>query len=236
MKKTINLAFTDFKLIFRDASLRAFTIFPVILLIVFVYLLPLLTSRYFVLTPYLVIILSMGVLSNTQMFNFISSMVLIDEKETEVAKIYGIIPLSKLQYLFSRFLLPYLITVITTFILLKVQPFFSISVINILLISLLNSMIVPLYVMTMAIMVNNRMQGMVYIKAFNLIILIPVIAFFVPENYIHIFGLFPSHWVFQSISYTVQERSIGWLVILGFLYYGFLLWVVSRHFFKKHFV
>lgn len=235
MQKIIKLALTDFKLIFRDPSLRAFLIFPIVLLAVFGWLLPMLVEKYEVITPYIPVLLSMGVLTSTQMFNFISSMVLIDEKETEVAKIYGVVPLTKWQYLLSRFLLPYGITALVTAILLYVQPFYNVGFTNTLLISLLTSMMVPLYVMTMNIMVQNRMQGMVYLKALNLIILIPVVAFFVPTEFKHLFGIFPSHWIFQSIAHIAQEISIGWIVSIGLVYFIILLWYVSKSFIRKQF-
>lgn len=235
MKKIITLAFSDFKLIFRDASLRVFLLFPIVLLVVFGWVLPLLVEKYAQITPYIPVLLSMGVLSATQMFNFISSMVLIEEKETNVAKIYGVVPLSRWEYLLSRFLLPYFITAIITAALLLAQPFYHIAIGNIILISLLTSLIVPVYVMVMNTVAQNRVQGMVYIKAFNLIILIPVAAFFVPDSLKHLFGILPTHWIFQSIYNIHNDTPIGWVVSIGFIYFVLLLVYFSRVFFHKHF-
>lgn len=236
MKNIIKLALTDFKLIFRDTSLRTFLFFPIILIVLVTWALPSLVEKYDFLIPYLPIFIVVAVIENTQMFCFISSMVLIDEKESEVAKVYGILPFTKFQYIVSRFLIPYFFTAILNIILFWVQPFYNVSLGDNLIISFLTALIVPVYVLAINGIVKNRMQGMVYIKAFNMIVLIPIAAFFVPEKIKHIFGIFPTHWIFQSINSVTNNLSIGIVSTIGFLFLGTLLWVVSRLFIQKHFV
>ena len=131
MKKIITLAVTDFKLIYRDPSLRAFLFFPIILFVLVLYFLPNWIVEYEFLKPYVSVMLMLAVIENTQMFSFINSMVLIDEKETDVAKIYGVVPMSKIQFLVSRFIFPFTITFILNVILLKLQTLMPISWVSI---------------------------------------------------------------------------------------------------------
>jgi len=236
MKKIFKLAITDFKLIFRDPSLRTFLFFPVILIVLIIWVLPSLVEKYDFLIPFLPVFLIVAAIENTQMFCFISSMVLIDEKESDVAKVYGIVPFTKFQYIISRFLIPYLFTVALNIILFFAQPFYTISLGNNLAISFLTALIVPLYVLSINAIVKNRMQGMVYIKAFNMIVLIPIVAFFVPEKIKHIFGVLPTHWIFQSIDNVVNQLSIVKFTVIGFLFIGGLIWIASKQFIQKHFV
>lgn len=236
MHKITKLALTDFKIIFRDPSLKSFLVLPVLLFALILWLVPYLVSEYDFLIPYLPLFLVIAVIENTQMFCFISSMVLIDEKESEVAKVYGIVPLTKFEYLVSRFLIPYFFTVLLNVILFIVQPFFTISLGDNLLISLLAALVVPVYVMGINAIVQNRMQGMVYIKAFNMLVLLPVAAFFVPEKIKHFFGILPTHWIFQSIEMLTQDSSIGFMVGIGFLFFAALLWYTAGLFIRRHFV
>nr|WP_319273559.1 hypothetical protein [uncultured Draconibacterium sp.] len=236
MKKIFKLAFTDFKLIFRDPSLKSFLVLPVIMFALIIWAVPPLLEKYAFLVPYLSLFLVVAVIENTQMFCFINSMVLIDEKESEVAKVYGIVPLSKLEYIVSRFLIPYLFTVVLNLILLFVQTICELSLISILLISFLAALVVPVYALAVNSVVQNRMQGMVYVKAFNMLVLIPIAAFFVPERFVHLFGIFPTHWVFQSIDKATQNLSINLFTSIGFVFFLILLWLVSRIFIRKHFV
>lgn len=236
MKKIFKLAFTDLKIIFRDSSLKSFFVLPILLFALIIWAVPPLIENYEFLKPYTSLFLVIAVIENTQMFSFISSMVLIDEKESSVAKVYGVIPLSKTEYIISRFILPYLFTVILNILMFAVQPLFEISIANILLISFLAGLVVPLYVLSINSLVQNRMQGMVYIKAFNMLVLLPVAAFFVPDSFKHLFGIIPTHWVFQSIDNATIGTSSVLLLGIGFAFSISLLLLVSKLFLKRHFV
>ena len=74
MKKIITLAVTDFKLIYRDPSLRAFLFFPIILFVLVLYFLPNWIVEYGFLKPYVSVMLMLAVIENTQMFSFINDM------------------------------------------------------------------------------------------------------------------------------------------------------------------
>ncbi|WP_297096583.1 ABC transporter permease [uncultured Draconibacterium sp.] len=235
MKKILKLAFTDFKLIFRDPSLKSFLVLPVIMFALIIWAVPPLLEKYDFLIPYLSLFLVVAVIENTQMFCFINTMVLIDEKESEVAKVYGVVPLSKLEYIVSRFLIPYLFTVVLNLILLFIQNICELSLVSILLISFLAALVVPVYALAVNSVVQNRMQGMVYVKAFNMLVLIPIAAFFVPEKFVHLFGIFPTHWVFQAIDNATQNLPVGLFAAVGFIFFLVLLWVVTRIFIRKHF-
>ncbi len=236
MKKIIALSISDFRLIFRSPSLRAFLALPLILFGVFIWFIPSMVDKYDFLTPYLSMFLMLGVIENTQLFCFLISMVLIDEKETDVAKVYAVVPLSKVQYILSRLLIPFLITVILNIVLIKIQTFYPVGWGVNFVISILTALVVPVYVLSINVLVKNRMQGMIYIKTFNILVLLPLAAFFLPEGYRHFFGILPTHWIFQTIEYTTQELPIWTVATIGFLYFGVLLVFASKQFIRKHFV
>lgn len=236
MRKIIKLALTDFKLIFRDPSLYAFIVLPVLLYALMVWFLPALVERYEVLVPYIPLFLVIGVIENTQMFCFISSMVLIEEKETSVAKVYGVSPINGFQFILSRAILPFLITVLLNVGLIAVQPFYEIGLCTNIAISTLAALVVPAYVLGINTLVENRIQGMIYIKAFNMIVLLPFAAFFVPDGLVHFFGFLPTHWLFQSIVNGTEGLSFLFFGLIGTLYFGGLILWLSRQFLKKHFV
>ncbi|MCG2589458.1 hypothetical protein [Rhodohalobacter sulfatireducens] len=236
MNKIFKLAVTDFKLIFRDPSLYSFIFLPILLYGLMIWFLPGLVDRYDVLVPYLPLFLVLGVIENTQMFCFINSMVLIEEKETGVSILYGITPITENQFLLSRFIFPYLITVLFNVGLIALQPFYEIGLSTNIMISALAAMVVPVYVLGINSVVDNRMQGMIYIKAFNMIVLLPFAAFFVPENVVHLFGLLPTHWIFQSIVNVTEGTSYAFFAIITVFYFGGLMIWLSRLFVKKHFI
>ena len=236
MKKIIKLAITDFKLIFRDSALRIFLVLPLIIFGLFLWFLPYMIGKYEIIQPYLSIFLMVGIIENTQMFSFISSMVLIDEKETEVAKTYGVIPLSKVQYVISKLLIPFSITVLLNVVLIEIQVFYQIGWLENLTISILTALVVPVYVLGINSLVKNRIEGMIYIKVFNMLVLLPLAAFFVPADYKFLFGVFPVYWVFQIIENSTQNLPIMGCAIIGFLFFVVLLIWATIKFIHKHFV
>lgn len=235
MNQLIKLSITDFKLIFREPSLRAFLVLPVILFVVFLCFFPTMIEKYPILEPYVSIILMVGVIENTQLFSFISSMVLIDEKESNVAVNYGIVPINKSAFVTSRLLLPNLITVLLNLLFLAWQPYYEFPFPEDLFLALISSLVVPVYVLSINSVVDNRMKGMIYIKAFNMIVLLPLAAFFVPAGFQHLFGLLPTHWIYQGIQQMTMGESPVLFLLIGMVYLLALLLLFSRKFLRFHF-
>lgn len=236
MQKLIKLAVTDFKLIFRDPSLKSFLALPLILFAIVIFGLPYAVSELEVMKPYLNLIMVVILVENTQMFCFINSMVLLDEKETEVAKVYGIVPLSLTEFVLSRFLFPYVFTFLLNFIMLQVQAFYTVAIWQNVVLSAIVALIVPVYALGINSFVKNRMQGMVYAKAFNIIVLIPFAAFFVPEQFKWAFGVLPTHWLFQATDQILLGNFPAVNLSIALLYFLSLLILLSRTFKKSHFV
>ncbi|PLX20840.1 hypothetical protein C0584_03585 [Candidatus Parcubacteria bacterium] len=236
MREILKIAIMDMKLLFRDKSLRAFLVLPLVIYALFLFLLPWLADKYVFLAPYLYLFVILGTIENTQTFCFISSMVLLDEKESGVAKTYGVIPLAGYQFVLSRILFPFLITTLINFIFLLVQPFFSIGLISNLLISLLLSLVVPLYVLTLNLFAKTRVEGLVFVKAFNIVVLIPIASFFMPQFLEYIFSFIPTFWAFQSLNFIIENNSFWAPMIFGFGLYFTLIFIVAKQFLKKHFL
>jgi fluoroquinolone transport system permease protein len=236
MNKLIKLAAADFKIIFRDPSLKVFLFLPLLMFAVFIWFLPLMVEKYTFLVPYIPIFIFVGIIENTQTFSFIISMVLLDEKETGVAKTYGIVPLSNFEYPASRFVFPYIFTFLVNVLFLKIQPFIPIEAKTNITLSFLTGLIVPLYAMGINAIATNRMQGLIYIKAFNMLILIPIAAFFIPGQLKHIFGMLPTHWIFQTVENLANNAPLGGMMLIGFMWICSLTWFVSKIFMKKHFM
>lgn len=235
MKKLIKLSISDFKLMFRDPSLRIFLFLPVLIFLVINYFLPYLIGKFPVVNEYVAYIVIVATIESVQMFGFIYSMVLIDEKETEVAKVYGILPVSKFWHIIFRLIIPVMITSILSSLILMLQPFYSLPLLSVLVFSVVAGCIVPIYAIGIVNMCKNRMEGMVWIKVFNVIVLIPMAAFFIPKSYQHLFGILPTHWAFQGMFAIIQNDPFIWQLFLGLIYLMVLLYIFAKQFAVKHF-
>jgi len=115
----------DFKVVYREPSLRLFFIIPFLLILVVKVFLPALCENYPVVSDYIPYILMGASIQTSTMFGFIYSMVFIDEKDTQVARVYGILPVSKPLHLIVRLSIPFGVATLFTWMILQFQPFYE---------------------------------------------------------------------------------------------------------------
>jgi fluoroquinolone transport system permease protein len=234
MKKLILLSITDFKLIFRDPSLRVFLVMPLLIYALVLFLVPKLAEAYPGFEAYIPVVLMGATMQTSTMFGFIYSMVLIHEKELEVAKVYGILPVSKTAFVTARLLIPFGISALFTFVLLLIQGFFIFDILSMVLLAILCGLFAPLLTLVVCILSKNKMEGMTWFKLVNLLVSIPLAAYFIPA-YTYFFGIIPTHWAFQVLDKMVLGQSIVLPLLLGFSYALILLFILIKRFAKVHF-
>ncbi len=235
MNQLIKTSISDFKLVFRDPSLRLFLIMPFLALAVVNLLLPYLIENYEGVTEYVPYVLMAAALQMSTMFGFIYCMVLIEEKDTEVAKVYGVLPISKTGFITFRLMIPIIFSVIFTLTIMKAQPFYEFPLIPSLLVSVLAGLIAPLFALVVTVLSKNKMAGMTWYKLFNLLIVIPLVAFFIPSDYTNLFGLIPTHWIFQSMNDLILGKQFVLNISIGFILTMGLLSFLVKRFSKNHF-
>lgn len=235
MKQLLTVSLSDFKMIFRDPTLRVFFLLPIMVFAVINGALPWLISKYPVVEEYAIYVVVIATIEVTQMFGFIYSIVLIEEKEQEVSKVYGVMPISRISFTLFRMLIPVIITILLTWLILILQPFYDIPLAYSLLFSLIAGLVVPPYVLLVAVMSKNKMEGMVWIKVVNLAVVVPAAAFFIPKSFGWLFGFLPTHWAFQGLhdlmlneSFVLELAAAAGLLVL-------FTTLLLRRFSKTHF-
>jgi fluoroquinolone transport system permease protein len=190
-----------------------------------IWLVPMLINKFNFLNDYINLFIIVLIIENTQAFCIINSLLFIEEKETQTAKVYGILPISKYSLLLTRLFIPYVLTVFFNLALLSFQSLVQIAFIYNLIISLLAAIIVPIYVLFLSAYAKNRLEAMVYIKLFNLLVLLPIAAFFITGSWKHFLGVLPTHWLFQSIDngLSVSYSSESLLYAFGYVVYSLIL-------------
>ena len=234
MDRFVKISLNDFKLIFRDKSLRIFLIMPLLILAIVLLLLPLLIEQYDAVQPFIPLILMAASVQTSTMFGFIYAIVLIHEKDMQIAKIYGVLPVSKTGFVSARMFIPFFISSILTFALLRIQPFYSISTGLNFLLSVLCGLLAPLMAILVSILSKNKMEGLTWFKIANLFVTLPLAAFFTP-GYVLIFGILPSHWAFQALDEVVKGGNALTLLSIGYFYTICLLILSIRKFARVHF-
>lgn len=233
MKKLIKIAINDFRLIFRDKSLCFFFIFPLINLLVVRYGFVFIIEKFAVLNDYVSILLMAATTQGSLIFGFIYSMVLIDEKDTNVAKIYDILPVSKFWFVIFRLIAPFLFSTLATFLMLLFEPFYKISIVLNIIYSIIIGLIAPIMVLFVALKAKNKIEGMTLQKLFNLPVSLPLLAFFIPASFSFLFVIFPTHWAFQGFSNIITDKNFTLYFAIGFVYSLSLVVFLASRFTKN---
>lgn len=235
METLLKVAINDFKLVFRDKSLRLFFIFPVLSLFVVRYGFPYLVDSFPVVKDYISILLMSATMQASLMFGFIYSMVLIDEKDTNVAKVYGVLPVSKFWFVIFRLVAPFIFATLATFLLLLIEPFYGLPVLMNLFYSALAGLVAPSMVLFVATVSKNKLEGMTWQKLFNLPTSLPLLAFFVPASFSFFFSFLPTHWAYQGFDQMIANESSSLYLLVGFAYSILLIVLFARKFSNSHF-
>lgn len=235
MEKLIKVAINDFRLVFRDNSLKVFLFLPLMNVVVIRYVFPYLASIYGGLTEYFNIILMLASTQGATAFGFIYSMVLVDEKDTNVAKVYGILPVSKVWFVIFRLIPPFILASLATFLLLLVEPFFGLPVISNLIYSMLAGLLAPLMILFIATVSKNKIEAMTWQKLFNILIILPVLAFFVPNSFSYLFAVVPNFWAFQALQSVINGHNLELFLPIGFVYTILVIAFLLKKFTANHF-
>lgn len=232
----VGILVSDFKLVFRDASLRLFLFIPLLILLVINPLLPALIERFPIISAYVPYVLMGALVQASIMFGFIYAMVFIEEKETAVASVYGVLPVSKKGFVLMRLLLGVVISISMAWLVLVVQPFYKFSVIQGLGISFLAGLIAPMLALLVALLSKNKMEGMTWFKGINIFVSLPLLAYFVPDSYAWLFGILPAYWPYEVLMQVILVSDFSHEFLIGFGYAAFLLMILIHLFTRKQYI
>lgn len=235
IKKLVKVAGNDFRLVFRDNSLKIFLVLPLFNLIVIRCAVPYLAGVYPILADYINVILMLATMQGATAFGFIYSMVLIDEKDTQVAKVYGVLPVSKFWFAAFRLLPPFFLAVLMTFLLLLVEPFYGLPIISTLALSTLAGLVAPMMILLTAIVAKNKIEAMTWQKLFNIPLFLPVLFLFIPVPVSLVFALSPTYWAFQGLQGLIEGKSFWGYILIGLAHSVLLLALLVKRFTGSHF-
>jgi fluoroquinolone transport system permease protein len=168
-------------------------------------------------------------------FGFIYSMVLVDEKDTNVSKVYGILPISKFWFVVFRLIPPFLLATLATFLLLLVEPFYDSPVISNLVYSALAGLVAPLMILFIGIIAKNKIEAMTWQKLFNIPLFLPILAFFIPASFSLVFAMFPTFWMYQGFNFLIEGGNFAVYMLIGFAHSILLIVLMIKRFTGNHF-
>ena len=229
------LAAIDAKSVGRDALLRWVGLFPVLLALAARQLIPALFARLGTLmqldvTPFYPDLMSVVLLMLVPMLTgFMIGFLLLDQRDDQTLAALQVTPLSLNGYLWYRLLMPMGMSVVLGTAVLLIANLIPLAPYQMILAALLTAPLAPLFALFLAAFAANKVQGFALMKASGVVMIPPLLAYFLPAAWQRPFFIFPTYWPAKFL-WSMQSGEMGWVYFIGGFAYQLLLlaWLVRR--------
>jgi fluoroquinolone transport system permease protein len=230
MKKLITLIYTDLKLIFRDHTLVFFMLMPVLLILLVRYFVPYHTIQFPVVAEYHTLIMASGSLQTAIMFGFITSFIILDEKDENVLQVIKVLPISSLYFITYRLTFAGIFSAIGAFLMINLGGIAHPGFFNSIVLSIQYGLAAPLITLIIATYANNKVEGMALFKGVDLVLILPLLSFFIVGNLKYLLAIIPVFWTYNFYQQTMAGESTWWIFICGIIVYAIVLTVLFQQF------
>lgn len=223
----------DFKNIRRDSMLQFLLIYPLILGALLRWLVPWATEGLkgtFDLVPYYLLLTSFfGLMVLPQLAGFLVGFLLLDERDFDTLTALMVTPLSMRTYALYRAVTPTVICIVGILVLV---PFIGLEAIppdQLLPLAIAASLLGPIFALLLAALARNKVEGLAVMKALGIFLLIPFVAWWVPEPWQWLLGIFPTFWPIKRYWLAAAGEPFGLVVLISIIYnLAILAWLFNR--------
>ena len=225
----------DWRNIMRDSSLRFFLFMPILMFLVAVLGLPGLIRAVPLLEPYkLEFVMFIGVQAGI-LVGFVFSIILLDEKESQVHLAFKLLPGSNLSFIIARLLPAAVFAWIIGLLTLRFNGVWPMDWWTALKCSPLFFFPGAICTLLVSAFAPNKIYGMAYFKGVDLLLTAPVLYFILEGSWKEIFRALPFWWTFGLINDAVTGAdSYIWTLIIGFSYNLLILIILIKLFGKRY--
>ena len=220
----------------RDTLLQFLLVYPFLLGGLLRWLLPwvtagLLDSIGFDLREYHLLAVSLfGLLLIPHIVGLLAGTFLLDERDQDILTALLVTPMPIHTYAIYRVLTPTLISILGILI---VVPFINIHVLpfeKLLPLAISAAPLGPLMALLMVSLAKNKVEGLAVMKGLGIFLAVPLVAWFVPQPWQWLLGVFPTFWATKGYWLASAGVSYLWVVAFGFVYTCALIVVLLRRF------
>ncbi len=240
MGKYRNLIWNQTKRVGRDNLLLILSVYPLILAVVGKYLIPFLREAFLEnldLSEHYPAILVFFILANPYIYGSLAAFTLLDEREENVLQAIRVTPLKLSNYLGAKVLFFVIVSIATGVLITWYINLVTIGLGESVLINSLMALSAPLSMLMINSFAKNRVEGFALVKGTGFMILLPALAFYVPERYSLLAGVIPGYWPAMAIN-KLSNPSFGLMpywgyLLVGLLYFLLLIMILYQRFSRK---
>lgn len=234
-----NILKSELKNMFRDPLYIFFIFYPVILGIVGYFLVPYIESEVPAQNPAPEIVSMFLILITSYIFGAVTAFTLLDDKDDNVLLSLKITPVNVRYYVLLKLAISYIFALLATAILILATGFLSgSSLIAILAITFVGALQAPGVALIVNSFSDNKVEGFVVMKLSGLVLIIPVMAFFI-QTWQEVFlvfapGFWPARLVQMELLPTIDVNfTFIWYFILGVFYNLVFIYLFMKLYTKR---
>ena len=225
----------DSKYIRRDDINIMLIVAPFLLALAVRWLLPFLLDGIgelinFNLLPYFPPIMGYVIIILMPLFSgMVTGLILLDQKDDRTIIGLQVSPVSMTSYLSYRLATPMLLSLVMTMLVYPISGLQPIGFLSLFANAILAMPLAPLFALTFAIFAENKIQGLVLMKAAGGILFLPIAAYFLPDVWKIITAIIPTFWPGQFYWYALAQNPLQWVIFLaGMLIQTILIFILQK--------
>ncbi len=235
MSMHVSMIINQLKRIIRDKMYVFFMLYPLLIIAVSYWLVPYLERQAGAIAANIVALVF--ILMTPFMFGALTAFTLLDDRDDHVFDSLRITPLKLTTYIHIKLLIAYVFAVISSLLVLFLNQYLTLSIINKILIALLSSLSAPIIALLVNSFSSNKVEGFVIMKSTGLILLLPIAALFATDWTEIFLMIVPGFWPARMISMGLLPIDfllpIYLYFSLGILVHIVYIYVLYRLFLKK---
>ena len=229
----------DAKNIRRDEMLRWIVLAPIALALALRLLAPLLLTRieeilniefmayYEPFAAFMIILLT------PYLAGMVIGFLLLDQRDDGTLTALQVTPLSLNGYLVYRLTMPMLVSILATLVAEPLSDLFDMSFGVLLLTAVSAAPLAPIFALLLASLAQNKVQGFALAKVAGVVLIPPMIAYFITAPWQIIFGIFPTYWPAMTLWSAQDGDPMFWFYwSVGLVYQIVFLALLTRCFNK----
>ncbi len=209
----------------RDSILILLVVYPFLLSIMGKYIVPLiqkatLTDNFDLSTHYHVILV-LFVIMTPFLYGDIAGLMLIDEREDNTLSAISVTPVKMPTYIFAKSSIFIFASIFTGVFITWFMDLYYIPITHSTIINIVASLGVPFNMLLINLFASNKVEGFTVMKITNIMLIVPMIGFYLPEPLRFIFGIVPAYWPSAALAYYHTSFTSN-IIFFGHIYIGLI--------------
>ncbi|MEZ4776466.1 MAG: hypothetical protein R3D00_25040 [Bacteroidia bacterium] len=188
----------DIRNIFRDKVLIIFCFLPVIMAVLMRFGFPLTVNYFPLIKDYRLYVLAILCLVSVTGPAFLSSMIMLDEKDENLFTVLRVMPVSSGTFILFRLLFITLLGFFASWVTIVFSETAGVNFFNAVLLSLQTGLTAPLITLLCITLARNKVEGVTFLKGLNFLSMLPLVFIFAVPDWEYAGGIIPFYWVYKA--------------------------------------